>query len=50
MGLGADQKLSQILAHITENRLIFHLVPKISAIENTAGNTFSMGHVNFTDS
>ena len=26
------------------------LVPKISAIENTAGSTFSMGHINFTSS
>ena len=29
-----------------EWNLISHLVPKIS--EDTAGNTFSMGHVNFT--
>ena len=30
------------------DKLISYLVPKISAIENTAGNTFSMGQVNFT--
>ena len=46
--LGAD-KVSfwyHIVAHITENRilikLVSHLVPKISAIENTPSNTFSM--------
>ena len=47
--LGADQKFGGfgtklIVAHITDGILISH---KISAIE-TAGNTLSMGHVNFS--
>ena len=46
--LGADQVSFwyHIVAHIAENRilikLVSHLVPKISTIENTPSNTFSM--------